>query len=79
MEELSTQQLNLVKSLYNETSLSEDITLNEILAYDFELQEEFLMLKEAKTALPKALFNPSNAALDNILKYSRSTATEHYC
>jgi hypothetical protein len=30
-------------------------------------------------ALPKALFTPSNSVLDNILRHSRSTATEHYC
>lgn len=79
MEELSTQQINLVKSLYNETSLSEERLLNNLLSFDIELQEEYNMLKEAKIALPKALFNPSNSSLDNILKYSRSTATEHYC
>ncbi len=79
MKELSTKQNNIIRSLYNETSINEERTLQNLLSFDMELQEEFAMLKEAKMALPKALFNPSNSVLDYILRHSRSTATEHYC
>ena len=79
MEELSTQQQTLIRYLYNETSLSEEITLKNTMATNVAVREEYNSLKRSKEALPKVLFNPSFSALDNIMKYSRSTATEHYC
>ena len=79
MEKLSTQQHTLIKFLYNETSISEDMSLQDELSFDNYLREEYEMLKTAKQALPKALFNPADSVLDNILKYSRATAQEHHC
>lgn len=79
MEELSTQQHNLIKFLYNETSMSEDLALQCEMSFDTFLLDEYELLRTAKQALPKALFNPSDAVLDNILRYSRTTAPEHHC
>ena len=79
MEELSTQQNNLIKFLYNETSMSEDLALQCEMSFDNFPFDEYELLKTAKQALPKALFNPSDSVLDNILKYSRTTAPEHHC
>lgn len=78
MEELSTQN-NLVRFLYQETSLREEIVLKRQMASDSALQEEYTMLKEAKLQLPKVLFNPSASVLDRIMNHSRTTATEHFC
>ena len=78
MEELSTKN-NLVRFLYQETSLVEDVVLQSKLSSNSELQAEYDLLNTAKQQLPKVLFNPSSSVLDNILKYSRTTATEHFC
>ena len=79
MEELSTQQHNLIKFLYNETSMSEDLALQCEMSFDNFLFDEYELLRTAKQALPKALFNPSDSVLDKILRYSRTTAPEHHC
>jgi hypothetical protein len=78
MEELSTQN-NLVRFLYQETSLREEIVLKRQMASDTSLQEDYAMLKEAKQRFPKVLFNPSSSVLDRIMNHSRTTATEHFC
>ena len=78
MEELSTHN-NLVRFLYQETSLREDIVLQKIMAFDATLQDEYNILKDAKQQLPKVLFNPSSSVLDRIMNHSRTTATEHFC
>jgi hypothetical protein len=78
MEELSTQN-NLVRFLYQETSLREEIVLKRHIASDSALQKEYALLKEAKQKMPKVLFNPSSSVLDRIMNHSRTTATEHFC
>lgn len=78
MEELSTHN-NLVRFLYQETSLREDIVLQKLMVSDASLQEEYNMLKDTKQQLPKVLFNPSPSVLDRIMNHSRTTATEHFC
>jgi hypothetical protein len=64
MEKISTN-FDLIRSLYNETSASEN---------ESELNAEYTQLREAKNALPKVLFNPSDSVLDRILAFSRTTA-----
>jgi hypothetical protein len=73
MEKISTN-FDLIRSLYNETSANENRALTQELAENAELKAEYIMLREAKNALPKVLFNPSESALDRILAFSRSTA-----
>jgi cell shape-determining protein MreC len=73
MEKISTN-FDLIRSLYNETSANENRALKQELAENSELKAEYNMLREAKNALPKVLFNPSESALDRILAFSRSTA-----
>ena len=73
MEKISTKN-NLVRLLYNDLSLSTENALrnelsgNDVLAYEYE------MLRDAKNALPKVLFNPSDSVLDRIMAYSQKTA-----
>lgn len=73
MEKISTN-LDLIRSLYNETSASENQSLKQELARNSELNAEYVQLREAKNALPKVLFNPSESVLDRILAFSRTTA-----
>ena len=73
MEKISTKN-NLVRLIYNDMSMREESALrneisgNEVLTYEFD------MLCDAKNALPKVLFNPSDSVLDRIMLYSHSTA-----
>jgi cell shape-determining protein MreC len=73
MEKISTN-FDLIRSLYNETSASENESLKQELAQNAELNAEYRQLREAKNALPKVLFNPSDSVLDRILAFSRTTA-----
>ena len=75
MEKISTN-LDLIRSLYNETSANENQILKQEMANNADLKAEYAMLREAKVALPKVLFNPSESVLDRILAYSRTTATQ---
>jgi hypothetical protein len=51
MEKISTN-FDLIRSLYNETTASENRTLNQDLAENAELRAEYNMLRDAKNALP---------------------------
>jgi cell shape-determining protein MreC len=73
MEKISTN-FDLIRSLYNETTASENQSLKQELAQNAELNAEYAQLREAKNALPKVLFNPSESVLDRILAFSRTTA-----
>jgi hypothetical protein len=73
MEKISTN-LDLIRSLYNETSASENRALRQDFANNADLKAEYTMLRNAKNALPKVLFNPSESVLDRILAFSRTTA-----
>ena len=75
MEKISTN-LDLIRSLYNETSAGENQILKQDMANDADLKAEYALLREAKASLPKVLFNPSESVLDRILAYSRTTATQ---
>jgi hypothetical protein len=70
MDKDSTKN-ELLRLLYNETTPREAANLRQLMATDDELRNEFDMLNEAKIALPKVLFNPSDKAINNILAFSR--------
>lgn len=74
MEKISTN-LDLIRSLYNETTASDNQILQQEMTNDADLKAEYTLLREAKESLPKVLFNPSESVLDRILAYSRTTAT----
>ena len=73
MEKISTKN-DLVRLIYNDLTLREENTLRNELRSNDVLAFEFDMLREAKNALPKVLFNPSNSVLDRIMAYSHKTA-----
>ena len=73
MEKISTKN-DLVRLIYNDLTLSEENALRNELRSNDVLAFEFDMLREAKNALPKVLFNPSDSVLDRIMAYSQKTA-----
>jgi hypothetical protein len=73
MDKISTKN-NLVRLIYNDMSLREETALRSELACSQELTYELEMLRDAKNALPKVQFNPSDSVLDRIMAFSRQTA-----
>ena len=73
MEKISTKN-NLVRLVYNDITLREEKALRFELEGNDELAYELEMLRDAKLALPKVQFNPSDSVLDRIMAYSRQTA-----
>jgi hypothetical protein len=61
----------LVSFLYNETSINENKSIENVLSLDRPLSVEYTMLKEAQKGLPKVQFRPSPRAIQNILRYSQ--------
>ena len=75
MEKISTKN-NLVRLIYNDMPLREEMALRNELAGNDALTSELRMLREAKNALPNVQFNPSESVLDRIMVFSRQTAHE---
>ena len=67
---------SLVQFMYREMPAEEAVEMAHLIDEDPEVREMFDSLLLAKIQLPKARFNPSNAALNNILQYSTKTACE---
>jgi len=78
MTEKSTLN-HLVRFIYKETKLTENLAIEEDLDQDWNLREAYFELFDAFKALPKAVFKPSNASINKIMKYSRNTALETQC
>ena len=74
--EKNTTNFDLIRSLYNETTASENRILAEDLANNADLKAEYTMLREAKNALPKVQFDPSESVLDRIMAFSHQTAIQ---
>jgi hypothetical protein len=66
----------LVQFLYREMPAEEAVKMAQLIDENPEMREMFDALLLAKVQLPKAKFNPSQAALNNILQYSTKTAFE---
>lgn len=66
----------LVKYIYRETSVDELFETQDALRRDPVLLGEYLELRESVRQIPKAKFNPSPSAIQNILSYSARTAVE---
>ncbi|MEM7103057.1 MAG: hypothetical protein AAF502_08015 [Bacteroidota bacterium] len=75
MIEKSTKDL-LVKFLYNETSLSETMKIEELLNDNWELREYYATLEKAKKEFPIVQFDPPAETINKILRYSQSTALD---
>lgn len=67
----------LIKYLYNETTKEETIAINNALATDEALQEEFSQLQAAKYALNDEGGNmPRKSVIQTILAYSKEKSAE---
>lgn len=75
MEENYTMNA-LVQFMYREMPAEEAVEMAHLIDEDPDVRAVFDDLLLAKIQLPKARFNPSNAALNNILQYSTKTAFE---
>ncbi len=78
MEKTYTYDDALVQFLYHEMPAADAVEMVTMIEDDPDLHAEFNSLLLAKTQLPKVQFNPSQATLNNILRYSARTGTEFF-
>jgi hypothetical protein len=64
---------DLVRLLYSETSPAEAADMRQAMKTDINLKEDYIEMREAFAILPKATFNPSKNAIQNILRYSEKS------
>lgn len=62
----------LIRFIYKECDLFEQLEMEDALNHDLGLQEDFRNLSAAKSKLPKVSFQPSDLAISNILSYSEN-------
>ncbi len=67
---------DLIRFIYNETSVFENEQIVEALNSDNELYAQFEELQVGKEMLPKVTFAPTTSAINNILRYSQETTME---
>ncbi len=67
---------DLLRFLYQETSVAETMGIAEALTEDRSMFEEYEALKSSFVQLPKAKFSPSQTTIQNILRYSENSAVE---
>jgi len=76
MQQNFTPEL-LVKHLYNETNANETQLVENALEQNEAIRQEFKDIESAKLALDEADgHEPSKSIIDNILAFSKKTATE---
>lgn len=71
---LKFTQQHLLKYIYKETSATETLQIREALNNDWDLNEQYNEMLLAYRQLPKVTFKPSNNSIQNILRYSESSA-----
>ena len=69
MKQTFTQN-DLIRFVYKEVSTVEKLAIEDELAKNWTLNEQYEEILSAYTRLPKALFSPSASCIQNILKYS---------
>ncbi len=67
---------DLIRFVYNETTVFENEQIVEALNSDNELYAQFEELQVGKKMLPKVTFAPTTSAINNILRYSQETTME---
>ena len=68
--------LNLTRFIYKETSVAESVAIKNALQENWQLNESYQEMKAAFNQLPKVTFSPSPSSIQNILRYSKTTAVE---
>lgn len=60
----------LLKYLYNETSLTKTLEIENAISTDNKVREQYKLLKKGYEKFPKVQFYPSNDVISNLLTYS---------
>jgi len=63
-------QNDILSFLYNESDLVTSLLVEDAMNYDYELKEEYQMLKDSKELLESISYSPSTASVDLILAIS---------
>ena len=70
----------LLKYLYNETSLTKTLEIENSIDTDKNVREQYNLLKKGYNKFPKVQFYPSDKAINNVLSYSmRNAAFDTIC
>ena len=69
MKKRCTTEL-LIKYLYHETTTAETLHVEEVMANNWDIQEELDDLERSYRALPKVSFSPKTSTIQSILGYS---------
>jgi len=67
---------NLVRYVYDETSVEENILLESIIFENEQLEESFFELLHLKRELDSIICSPSEKSVSKILEFSKSFNTE---
>ncbi len=70
---------SLLRFIYGETSVTKSLETEFAIKEDEEVARTYHDLKSAYNLLPKVLFYPARATIDNILNYSRNGQMEATC
>jgi hypothetical protein len=71
MPKTTTEEL--IQYLYHETSKDQSMAIEKALQSDWELKDEFEILKDSMQSLDKMVKSPRSQSVDAILNYARST------
>ncbi len=66
---------DLVRLVYKDATTDEVFALSRAMESDYALREEYHELKDASKTLPKVTFSPTDSCINDILQYSRRTAS----
>jgi hypothetical protein len=68
----TSTQNDVVRYLYNETSIKENSLVEEALLFDKDLLDFYLDCADLKSGMDKIQLSPSDSAIERILSYSRN-------
>lgn len=68
----TSTQNDVVRYLYNETSIQENSLVEEALLFDKDLLDFYLDCADLKSGMDKIQLSPSDSAIERILSYSRN-------
>ena len=70
-------QNDLIRFIYRETTENEEQEIKRVLSLDSELQLQYRELLLARKTLDKSKLEPSQAAIDRILRYAHGLEVKH--
>lgn len=68
----TSTQNDVVRYLYNETSIQENSLVEEALLFDKDLLDFYLDCADLKSGMDSIQLSPSDSAIERILSYSRN-------